>query len=112
MVEVIRQIALDALDLESLSDYVVGFVTSAEPLTIQIENGPTLTARFLILSEQVTEQEETGKIRTWTETEGDRWSFYRMIREKGLQEGERVILAKAAGGQQYMVLDRVKGGGV
>ena len=34
-----------------------------------------------------------------------------MIRGKALQAGEKVLLAKAAGGQQYIVLDRVKGGG-
>lgn len=51
-----------------------------------------------------------GQIRTWTEAEGDRWSFYRMIRGTALQDGEKVLMAKTAGGQQYIVLDRVKGG--
>lgn len=59
----------------------------------------------------LTEHEELGQIRTWTEAEGDRWSFYRMIRGIALQDGEKVLMAKTAGGQQYIVLDRVKGGG-
>ena len=33
-----------------------------------------------------------------------------MIRGTALQDGEKVLMAKAAGGQQYIVLDRVKGG--
>lgn len=41
------------------------------------------------MSHDVTEHEELGQIRTWTDTEGDRWSFYRMIQGKALQAGEK-----------------------
>ncbi|MCI7657300.1 DUF2577 domain-containing protein [Anaerotignum sp.] len=111
MVELLKEIALEAVDRGSLADFCTGTVIAAAPLSIQIENGPLLAERFLLLSRNVTEHEELGQIRTWTEAEGDRWSFYRMIRGKALQAGEKVLLAKTAGGQQYIVLDRVKGGG-
>lgn len=111
MIELLKEIALEAVDRGSLADFCTGTIVTADPLSIQIENGPLLAERFLLLSRNVTEHEELGQIRTWTDTEGDRWSFYRMIRGKALQAGEKVLLAKAAGGQQYIVLDRVKGGG-
>lgn len=111
MIELLKEIALEAVDRGSLADFCTGMVAATAPLSIQIENGPLLTERFLLLSRNVMEHEELGKIRTWTETEGDTWAFYRMIRGKDLQAGEKVLLAKAAGGQQYIVLDRVKGGG-
>lgn len=110
MIELLKEIALEAVDRGSLADFCTGTVVAERPLSIQIENGPLLTERFLLLSRNVTEHEESGKIRTWTETEGDQWSFYRMVRGKALQAGEKVLLAKASGGQQYLVLDRVKGG--
>ena len=111
MIELLKEIALEAVDRGSMADFCTGTVVSAVPLSIQIENGPLLAQRFLLLSRNVTEYEELGKIRTWTEAEGDRWCFYRMIRGTALQAGEKVLLAKVSGGQQYIVLDRVKGGG-
>ncbi len=111
MVEIMKQLALDAVDKESLADYRVGVVASASPLVIRQEDGPELTERFLLLSRNVTRHEERGNIKIWTDQEPDRWSEYRVIRNKGLKAGEKVILAKAAGGQQYVVLDRVTEGG-
>ena len=110
MLELLKEIALEAVDRGSMADFCTGTVVAVAPLSIQTENGPLLPERFLLLSRNVTEHEELGQIRTWTEAEGDRWSFYRMIRGTALQDGEKVLMAKAAGGQQYIVLDRVKGG--
>ena len=108
MLEILKQLALDAVDKGSLSDFCLGTVTSISPLSIKLEEGIELSARFLVLAREVTDHEETGRIRIWTGSEGDTWSYYRKIRNRALQEGETVILAKAAGGQQYMILDRVK----
>lgn len=108
MLEVLKQLALDAMDKGNLSDFCLGTVTSVSPLSVKLEEGLELPARFLVLAREVTDHEETGRIRIWTSTEGDEWSYYRKIRNRALQAGETVILAKAAGGQQYLILDRVK----
>ena len=106
MLEIIKQLALDAA--ETGADFCIGTVMTADPLSIRLEEGMELTQPFLILTEAVTEWEETGIIRTWTLNEGDTWSNYRMIRGRNLKQGETVALIWAAGGQQYLVLCRVK----
>lgn len=106
MLEIIKQLALDAAEMGA--DFCIGTVTAAEPLCIRLEEGLELTEPFLVLTEAVLEWEETGRIRTWTGTEGDRWSYYRMIRDRKLKVGEAVTLVRAAGGQQYLVLGRVR----
>ncbi len=106
MLEIIKQLALDAT--ETGADFCIGTVTATEPLCIRLEEGLELTETFLVLTEAVLEWEEKGRIRTWTDTEGDRWSYYRMIRDRKLKTGEAVALVRAAGGQQYLVLGRVR----
>ena len=89
MLEIIKQLALDAA--EKGADFCVGTVTKAAPLTIRLEEGLELTEAFLVLTEDVLQAEETGSIQI-----------------EGLQAGEAVALLRADGGQQYLVLGRVR----
>ena len=91
MLEIIKQLALDAA--EKGADFCVGTVTKAAPLTIRLEEGLELT-----------EAEETGSI----QIEGGSWRAYRLKRSRVLQAGEAVALLRADGGQQYLVLGRVR----
>lgn len=106
MLEIIKQLALDVA--EAGADFCVGTVMTEEPLTIRLEEGMELTEEFLVLTEHVLEWEETGRIRTWVNSEGGEWSYYRMIRDRKLKEGEAVGLLRAADGQQYLVLGRMR----
>ena len=106
MLEIIKQLALDVA--EKGADFCVGTVVKVSPLTIRLEEGMELTEEFLILTEQTTEWEEQGRIRTWRDNEGDEWSYYRMVRDRKLKAGEVVALLRAAEGQQYLVLGRVR----
>ena len=106
MLEVIKQLALDVA--ENGADFCTGIVTVADPLTIRLEEGMELTEEFLILTEHVLDWEETGRIRTWVNSESGEWSRYRMIRDGRLKAGEAVALLRAADGQQYLVLGRVR----
>ena len=67
-----------------------------------------LTEEFLILMENTQEWEETGRIRTWVNSEGGEWSYYRVVRDRKLKTGEGVVLLRAADGQQYLVLGRMR----
>ena len=106
MLEVIRQLALDVA--EKGADFCKGTVMEEKPLTIRLEEGMELTEEFLILTENVLEWEETGRIRTWVNSEGGEWSYYRMLRDRRLRAGESVALLRAEDGQQYPVLGRVR----
>ncbi|MBR5794220.1 MAG: DUF2577 family protein [Anaerotignum sp.] len=104
MLEIIRQLALDIA--ETGADFCVGIVTAQQPLTIRLEEGLELTEEFLVLTENVMEQEETGMI----EFSGGEWRSYRMKRNRKLLNGEAVVLLRAADGQQYLVLGRTEKG--
>ena len=99
MLEIIKQLALDAA--EKGADFCVGTVTKAAPLTIRLEEGLELTEAFLVLTEDVLQAEETGSI----QIEGGSWRAYRLKRSRALQA---VALLRADGGQQYLVLGRVR----
>ena len=104
MLEIIRQLALDTA--ETGADFCMGIVTAQQPLTIRLEEGLELTEEFLVLTENVMEQEETGMI----EISGGEWRSYRMKRKRNLVKGEAVVLLRAADGQQYLVLGRTEKG--
>ena len=102
MLEIIKQLALDAA--ETGADFCVGTVTKTVPLTIRLEEGLELTEAFLELTEEVLHTEEAGSI----QIEGGSWRSYRLKRNRSLQAGEAVALLRAGGGQQYLVLGRVR----
>ena len=106
MLEIIKQLALDVT--ENGADFCTGNVMAANPLRIRLEEGMELTEEFLILMENTQEWEETGRIRTWVNSEGGEWSYYRVVRDRKLKTGEGVVLLRAADGQQYLVLGRMR----
>ena len=106
MLEIIRQLARDVA--ETGADFCLGTVISESPLILRLEEGMELTEEFLVLTENVLEWEETGRIRTWVNSESGEWSHYRMVRDRKLKAGEAVALLRAADGQQYLVLGRVR----
>ena len=102
MLEIIKQLALDAA--ETGADFCIGTVTVAEPLCIRLEEGLELTEPFLVLTENVMDWEETGTI----SINGGTWNSYKLKRNRKLQTGEAAALVRATGGQQYLVLGRVR----
>lgn len=102
MLEAIKLAALDVLDKESLSDFCYGIVTETNPLKIMLEQKLELSAPFLILSRSVTDYEISGVI----DIEGDVRRNYKASVKNHLLSGDNVILLKATGGQQYVVVDR------
>lgn len=102
MLEIIKQLALDVA--ENGADFAVGTVVSAEPLTIRLEEGVELTEEFLVQMENTLEWEETAVV----SINGGSWNSYRMKRDRRLKQGESVALLRAADGQQYLVLERVR----
>lgn len=123
--ESIKKAAKEAVDAAQDSDFCYGTVTSASPLKILVEQKMELTAAQLVLCRNVTDH-------TITITAGNTKDFYytgkiedngtapitttphihaigtvQMIVHNALKTGDKVILIRKKGGQEYLVLDRV-----
>lgn len=106
MLDIIKQLAMDAVDLGRAADFCMGTVVSGAPLCIRLEEGLELTEPFLILAEPVANWEEEGMTWLWRENHERELYHYHLYHNRGLQAGESVALIRAAGGQQYLVLCR------
>ena len=100
LVQMIKQVAMDAVRAAKLSDYQIGTVVSTNPLTVKLSNEATLDADFLQLTHSVTNYECTLEC-------GNVLQIYEV--KNALQEGEKVLMLRKTGGQRYMIIDRVVG---
>ena len=101
-VENIKRAALDAVASTMPSGVYYGTVTSTSPLKITVEQKMVLTEKQLVLSSLV--QDFTVDMTVNNTTDGKK-SFTVHL---GLKQGEKVMLIRVQGGQQFIVLDRVR----
>ena len=80
LVKLIKRAAVEAVQARSPMGVEYGLVTSISPLGIPVDQTKIMTAAQLILTNAVMDY--------------------------ALQKGEKVILLRCDGGQQYIVLDR------
>lgn len=132
MQDQIKNIALNALEASKPSGIFFGTVLSTSPIKIQVEQKMTLGAEFLVLTSLVqdftvnmTVDHQTEAETEHTHTIHDTYTgggssdptehFHDYKGTKafrvhlGLTVGEKVILLRVQGGQQFIVLDRVRG---
>lgn len=116
LVQLIKKIAMDAVDASKQCDYRVGIVTSTDPLKIKLSNSLTLEEDFLHLTQNVTDYITDVSITTdysWETQEQETHKHGIVIEKKeitihnALQEGEQVLMMRKAGGQEYVVIDRM-----
>jgi hypothetical protein len=86
-VDVIKEIAVEAMSAEKPMQVVFGTVTATEPLEIQTEQKLILPQEVLTLADPVRDKT--------------------IIIHNGLKVGETVMLQRVQGGQLYIVADRV-----
>jgi hypothetical protein len=139
MQEQIKIIALNAVESTKPSGIFYGTVLSASPLQIQLDQKTLLGAEFLVLSTLVRDFTVNMTVDHFTETEGEHTHQYfdsdtgqgasgsqtrtsdptthlhaykgmkSFTVRLGLKVGEKVILLRVQGGQQFLVLDRIRG---
>jgi hypothetical protein len=98
-VENIKKAALDAVKASMPSGVYFGTVTSISPLKITVEQKMTLTDKQLVLSSLV---KDFKVDMTLNDTRQN------VTIHLGLKSGEKVMLLRVQGGQQFIVLDRVR----
>lgn len=128
IVRIIKQAAIDAVEAQKPCTVLFGTVTKEKPLKILVEQKMTLSEAQLILSRNVTDfQTEISfddpnikqTYTTWdmgesSESTPRKIAFKEKIKHKittynALKTGEKVILLRCAGGQRFIVLDRIGG---
>lgn len=112
MVELVKRAALDAVSNTMPSGVYYGTVTSASPLKINVESKMVLTEKQLLLSSLVRDFDvdmSAGDSDTSLAEDSPFGSDKRSVKNHfALKGGEKVILLRVQGGQQYVVLDRVR----
>lgn len=118
----IKQAAKEAIDNSMPADVEYGTVTSLSPLTIMVDQKRIYTEEFLVVTKNLTDFEVDVTVDWITEsTSGgsgdDSFSSHShaitgrksITIHNGLKVGEKVALLRLAGGQQFLVIDRVVG---
>lgn len=94
MLNAIKQAAVEAVAASNPVHVMFGRVIKTNPLEVNVDQRFTLTADFLVLAESITPLSVT--------VDGVEY----VIRQ-GLQAGDKVLLLRMQGGQQYVVFDKV-----
>lgn len=119
--ENVKRAAVEAVEAGKPFGFVLGKVTSASPLKVQVDQKLELTAAQLILTNAVRdytvymtvdhETEEKGGGSGAAAYESHKHAYkgkkaYRV--HLALKAGEQVLLLRADGGQKFIILDRVE----
>lgn len=121
LLEVIKQISVEAVDAKKPAGLLFGKVISASPLKITVEQKMTLTMEQLVLTRNVTDYKVMMTVKHLTEDKGKggigEASYeahkheYKGTKEflvhHALKAGEEVLLLRQQGGQKFIVIDRV-----
>ncbi|MDY2738954.1 MAG: DUF2577 domain-containing protein [Acidaminococcus sp.] len=104
-----------------LSDCILGVVESASPLVIRIDQRTLIKSDYLILTDLVRDFSVDITVSHTTENRAggsgdpafashnhDYKGRKKIIVHNGLAVGEKVVMIRQAGGQQYIVLSRIK----
>lgn len=94
IVDTIKYISKGTHEAGNPMAVMYGTVTNANPLEVNVEQRLTLPKDFLIVPEQLTESKLSIDGREY-------------IIRKGLSIGDKVILIRVQGGQDYVILDRM-----
>jgi hypothetical protein len=104
-----KQAGAGAVEAGNPVAVLFGEVESVKPLAVRVDQRFTLPAAFLVVPESLTPQEINAGHRhdlTGGGTTDEALTAPLVVR-RGLEVGDRVLLLRIQGGQQYVVLDRV-----
>ena len=107
IIELIKQAGVNAVEANNPVAITFGEVLSIEDLKIKVEQKLVLSKEFFIIPESLTKY-EVNLNHSHSYTGGDTSkSLGNLVIREGLKQGDRVLLLRVQGGQQYIILDKV-----
>ena len=119
LVSLIQEICSNSMDAASLSDVVIGEVTSESPLTIRLERGLEIPSEAILLTNNTClwSVDMTVAHHTDPAAGGSGYAEYAShvhgysgtktyLVHNELKTGDKVFLLRISGGQQFIALDR------
>lgn len=119
LVNLIKEVGVSAVNAGMPTSFIFGTVTKVDPIEITTEQKLKIPKEFIILSKNVTdyEIEISLDIDTNLESGGSGYAEFSSHSHKiagkkkikvlnALKFGEKVIMARVQGGQDFIVLDR------
>lgn len=91
LIKSVKKAAVEAVEASTPANFMFGDVLSISPLQIRIDQKMTLGSAQLALCRQVT---------AYTDNNG-------LAIDNALKAGDKVVLGRIAGGQKFVVLDKV-----
>ena len=120
LLQILKQVTNNSLEADKPTDIVMGEVISVSPLQIKVNQQETLPADFFMLTKAVLDHYVDIEVNHVTENRAggggdaayashnhDYIGRKKIMIYNGLKVGEKVILLRRRGGQEYIVLDRV-----
>ena len=98
LLRLIKKTALEAVKASSPADIVFGKVIQTAPLKVKIDQKLILTSAQLTLSRNVTDYRLSVT---------DDGTTKEVVVHNALKQGEEVIMMQVAGGQKYIIIDRL-----
>ena len=119
ILNIVKKVAVNAVNAQKLSDVVYGSVISVSPLRVQVDQKLILDQEHLKLTRAVKDYETEMTVNHITEsaTGGSGEAAFaphthevngrkKVIIHNGLTEGDKVTLIRAQGGQIYTIIDK------
>ncbi|TQR45304.1 DUF2577 domain-containing protein [Paenibacillus popilliae] len=112
MLNIIKRAAMDVNEASVPVGITFGTVVNDNPLEVTVDQRFILDEDFLIIPESMTKYEVDLNCNNPLEGVGDVKSATsdKVVIRTGLEKGDKVLLLRIQGGQQYLVLDKVVGG--
>lgn len=125
LIQLIKQMAVEAVRAAKPCDYLVGVVMETDPLKIKVSNTLILEEDFLELTRNVTDYETEVSItkeydwKTQDKSGGSGYAAFEMhnhnivIEKKkikihnALKADDKVLMLRKSGGQEFIVIDRM-----
>ncbi len=108
LLDIIKTAGMDAVGASNPVNIIFGEVMTTAPLSVNIDQRFTLPAEFLILPESLSKYEVDLK-HSHSASDGQTGEALteKLVIRAGLKTGDKVLLIRVQGGQQYVVLDKV-----